>query len=213
MTCRRSLKRSSLKPSRVVSINDRAEHVLERLYTDDRAQREAGLPSSQRTRNIDRESGRFLHLLTLGLQAKTVFEIGSSNGVSTIWVAAALAETGGHVTGTEILPNRAAEANANLAAAGLTVFGTVVAGDARETLRQIDREIDLVFIDAEKDDYSSHFLTVVDHVRPGGVIVADNVISHDCSVYQALLRERTDIETITLPLERGLEFTVKKRIT
>jgi caffeoyl-CoA O-methyltransferase len=43
------------------------------------------------------------------------------------------------------------------------------------------------------------------------VIVADNVISHDCSAYQALLRERTDVETITLPLERGLEFTVKKR--
>jgi caffeoyl-CoA O-methyltransferase len=211
MICRRSLKRSSSKPSNVVSISDQAERVLESLYAADRGQREAGLPSSQRTRNVDRESGRFLHLLALALPAKTVFEIGSSNGASTIWFASALDGTGGLVTGTEILPERAAEANANIAEAGLAAFGTVIAGDARETIGQLDREIDLVFIDAEKDDYSSHFLTVIDHVRPGGVIVADNVISHDCSAYQALLRERTDVETITLPLERGLEFTVKKR--
>jgi predicted O-methyltransferase YrrM len=192
-------------------LSDRAQVVVERLYADDRAQREAGLPSAQRNRNVDRESGRFLHLLVLAMSAKSVFEIGSSNGVSTIWLASAVAETGGNVTGTEILPERATEANANLSEAGLAAHARVIAGDARDAIKQVEPEIDLVFIDAEKDDYSSHFLTVIDRVRPGGVILADNVISHDCSVYQALLRARTDVETLTLPLERGLEFTTKKR--
>jgi caffeoyl-CoA O-methyltransferase len=191
-------------------LTEQARLVLDRLYEDDRAQREAGMPSSQQTRNIERESGHFLHLLVLAMSAKTVFEIGSSNGVSTIWLASALAETGGQVTGTEILSDRVAEANANLAEAGLAEVGRVIDGDARNAVEQLASEIDLVFIDAEKDDYSSHFLAVFDRVRAGGVVIADNVTSHDCSAYQAMLRDRSDVETVTLPIERGLEFTLKK---
>jgi caffeoyl-CoA O-methyltransferase len=195
-----------------MSLTPQAQLVLDRLYAEDGAQRAAGLPSSQRTRNIDKESGHFLHLLTLSLRAKTVFEIGSSNGVSTIWIASALVGTTGRVVGTEILPDRAAEANMNLADAGLSQYAAVLTGDARETVQTLQNAIDFVFIDAEKDDYSTHFFAVNDRVRVGGVIVADNVVSHDCSAYQAMLRARTDVETVTLPLERGLEYTVKKEV-
>jgi caffeoyl-CoA O-methyltransferase len=194
-----------------VTLSDQAQRVLERLYAEDRAQREAGLPSAQRTRNVERESGRFLHVLVLALSPKTIFEVGSSNGLSTIWLASALTESGGQVFGTEILPARAAEANSNLAEAGLAAHANVIASDARDAIKLVEGDVDLVFIDAEKDDYSSHFLTIIDRVRADGIIVADNVISHDCSAYQTMLRARLDIETITLPLERGLEFTVKKR--
>jgi caffeoyl-CoA O-methyltransferase len=68
---------------------------------------------------------------------------------------------------------------------------------------------DLVFIDAEKDDYVDHFAAVVDRVEIGGLILADNVISHDLSAYQAMLRSRSDVETVTVPIDRGVEFTVK----
>jgi caffeoyl-CoA O-methyltransferase len=190
-------------------VSSQAQRVLDRLYEADHAQRAAGLPSSQRTRNIDNESGHFLHLLAISLRAQVVFEIGSSNGVSTIWLASALALTSGKVIGTEIILDRAAEANKNLSAARLSRFAEVLAGDARDVLNAVADPIDLVFIDAEKDDYSDHFLTVIDKVRVGGVIIADNVISHDCSAYQSLLRSRADVETVTLPLERGLEFTIK----
>ena len=50
---------------------------------------------------------------------------------------------------------------------------------------------------------------VVDRVRPGGLILADNVISHDLSAYQAMLRARSDVETVTIPIDRGVEFTLK----
>src|SRR4051794_10136039 len=116
-------------------LSPQAEFVLTRLYADDGAQRAAGLPSSQRTRNIDKESGRFLSLLTTSLRPKTVFEIGSSNGVSTIWIASGLVCTNGKVVGTEVLADRAAEANFNLAEAELSQYAAVMTGDARETLQ------------------------------------------------------------------------------
>jgi caffeoyl-CoA O-methyltransferase len=190
-------------------IDDRVDAVLERLYADDAAQRAAGLPSSQRTRNVERETGRWLALLARATKARELLEIGSSNGVSTMWLAAAARQNGGQVTGTEILPERAAEANRNLVDAGLDTVARVVAGDARGTVASLPGPFDLVFIDAEKDDYVDHFEAVVDRVRIGGLILADNVISHDLSAYQAVMRERSDVETVTIPIGRGVEFTVK----
>jgi predicted O-methyltransferase YrrM len=190
-------------------MEERAAAVLERLYADDAAQRAAGLPSSRRTRNLERETGHWLSLLVRATGAQSIFEIGSSNGVSTIWLASAARDTGGQVTGTEILPARAAEGNRNLAEAGLSDIALIVSGDARETFRAVAGPFDLVFIDAEKDDYVDHLQAIVDRVRPGGLILADNVISHDCSAYQQLARQRGDLETVTIPIGRGVEFTVK----
>ena len=187
-----------------------AQAVLNRLYAEDAAQRAAGLPSEQRTRNVERETGRFLYLLARSTGARSLLEIGSSNGVSTIWLALAAREVGGSVTGTEILPARAAEANANLAAAGLAEVARVLPGDARALVADLPGPFDLVFVDAEKDDYVDHFFAVIDRVRPNGLILADNVLSHDLSTYQAMLRARADVETLTLPVDRGVEFTLKR---
>jgi len=190
-------------------IDEQIGAILERLYAEDAAQRAAGLPSSQRTRNVERETGQWLALLVRATNAREVLEIGSSNGVSTIWLAAAARDNGGRVTGTEILPVRAADANNNLAAAGLDAVARVVVGDARTTVATLSGRFDFVFIDAEKDDYVDHLEAVIDHVRPGGLILADNVISHDVSAYQAAVRARSDLETVTIPIDRGVEFTLK----
>ena len=93
-------------------MDERVDAVLERLYAEDAAQRAANLPSSQRTRNVDRETGRWLALLVRATNARELLEIGSSNGVSTIWLAAAARDNGGTVTGTEILPERAGKRTA-----------------------------------------------------------------------------------------------------
>jgi caffeoyl-CoA O-methyltransferase len=193
----------------MIDLQERVDAVLTRLYADDAAQRAAGLPSSQRTRNVERTTGHWLALLVRATNAREVLEIGSSNGVSTIWLAAAARQNGGRVTGTEILPDRAAEANRNLAEAGLDAVARVVAGDARSTVASLPGPFDLVFIDAEKDDYVDHFEAVVGRVRPGGLILADNVVSHDLSAYQAMLRSRGDVESVTIPIDRGVEFTLK----
>jgi predicted O-methyltransferase YrrM len=191
-------------------LDAQATTVLDRLFAEDAAQRAAGLPSSQRTRNVDRETGEWLNLLIRATGARRILEIGSSNAVSTILLADAARANGGRVTGTEIIPERAAEANRNLAEAGLADVATVIAGNAQETIADLDGPFDLVFIDAEKDDYPAHLLAIVDRVRPGGLILADNVVSHDVSAYQRLVRERQDLETVTIPLNRGIEFTLKR---
>jgi len=189
-------------------LGERIDTVLERLYASDHEQRRLGLGVEQRTRNIDIESGRFLFILATGMQAKRIVEIGSSNGVSTIWWAAAMARTGGLVVGSDVRSDRVEEANANLAEAGLADYGRVELITPEHPL--IDNgSIDLLFIDAEKDDYSAHFGRYIDAVRSGGIILADNVTSHDCTAYQAMIRARTDIETVTVTLDRGIEMSVK----
>lgn len=190
--------------------DDRIAQVLDRLYAEDAAQRAAGLSSAQRTRNVDRETGHWLSMLVRATRARAILEIGSSNAVSTIWLAAAAREHGGRVTGTEILPDRAAAANRNLAETGLSAVAQILTGDARQTVAGLSGPFDLVFIDAEKDDYLAHFLQIIDRVPASGLILADNVISHDISAYQHALRERTDVETTTLPIGRGIEFTLKR---
>jgi predicted O-methyltransferase YrrM len=164
-----------------MTMTDELVALLDRLYADDAAQRASGLPSSQRTRNVERETGQWLRLVALAMGARSILEIGSSNGVSTLWLASAARETGGNVTGTELLPERAALANANLAAAGLGDAARVIAGDARAIVESLPGPFDLVFIDAEKEDYIGHFAAVVGKVRPNGAILADNVISDDLS--------------------------------
>ena len=190
-------------------IDDCIQSVLDRLYTDDERQRKANLPSSQRTRNLTPDSGRFLMMLAASANARRVVEVGSSNGVSTIWLAAAMRATGGRVTGTELIPQRAAEANANLTAAGLADFGLVLAGAVSDVASELAGPFDLAFIDAEKDDYVAHFELVWPLIRPLGMVVADNVVSHDVTAYQEMLRARNDCATLTLPLDRGLELTVR----
>lgn len=188
----------------------RAQAVLDRLRAADQAQRDAGLPQSRRTRNITAPTGSFLYATVRATGARRIFEMGSSNGYSTIWLALAARELGGWVVGSEILPERVEAANRNLTEAGLAEVAEVRAGDAAVLAADVDGPLDLVFIDAEKDDYGRLFLAVIDHVRPGGLVLTDNVVSHDCTAFQELVRSRDDVVTVTLPFERGIEFTVKR---
>jgi predicted O-methyltransferase YrrM len=190
-------------------INPKAKAVLDRLYADDARQRAENMPTTQRTRNLNYATGEFVNLLARALNAKRILEIGSSNGVSTLWWGLAMVETGGKVTGTELIPERAAEANANLAEAGLAQFAHVLAGPAGESVSRLDPGFDLLFIDAEKDDYPAHFAATFPLLRAGGVLIADNVISHDLSVFQQMLRNRRDIQTSTVPIGQGIEIALK----
>jgi predicted O-methyltransferase YrrM len=188
--------------------DERARRVLDRLAEQDAAERALGLPQEQRIRALTPATGAFLYGVLLALRPPLIFEVGSAVGYSTIWLALAARAYGGRVIGSEIRPERVAAANANLAAAGLQDVAVVLEGDAAELARQCER-IDFLLLDAEKDDYGRLFLAAFDRVVPGGLIVADNVVSHDCRAYQEFVRSRSDVLTITIPFERGLEWTIK----
>jgi len=194
-------------------LDERVRAVLERLEREDAEERERGLPSSERSRQVARTTGQFLFALVAPQTDCEVLEIGGSRGYSTIWLAAGARHLGGRVLSLESDPRKIAAWRANIAAAGLEEWADLVEGDAHETLPAIDDIFDLVFLDAEKDDYERLFALARDKVEPGALFVADNVLSHADPLAQYAAARQADptLESVTVPLDRGIELSVVLR--
>ena len=194
-------------------LDDRVRAVLARLEEEDAAERAEGLPSAVRSRAVEPTTGRFLFALAAPQTDCEVLEIGGSRGYSTIWLAAAARILGGRVLSLEADPAKCEAWRRNLADAGLDDWAELVEGDAHQTLPQIDDVFDLVFLDAEKDDYEPFFQLARPKLEPGALVVADNVLSHVDSLgaYSAARHADPDLESVTVPLDRGLELSVVLR--
>lgn len=140
-----------------------------------RASNEAGLPAIQ----VSPPQGKLLQLLAQALGARTVLEFGTLGGYSTIWLGRALPADGRLIT-LEADPKYAELARENIERAGLGDLVELRVGPALDTLPQLDAEgagpFDLTFIDADKVHTPDYFAWALDHSRPGGLIVADNVV-------------------------------------
>jgi predicted O-methyltransferase YrrM len=191
-------------------LDDRVLAVLTRLEDEDRAEREAGVPSEQRSRQIVPTTGRFLFALAASQAGIEVLEIGGSRGYSSIWLAAGARVLGGRLVSLEHDPAKSAAWRENVAAAGLEEWAELVEGDAFETLRGASDVFDLVFLDAEKEDYEALFAVVRPLVDAGGLVVADNMLSHSdpLAAYSAARQADPTLVSVTVPLDRGLELTV-----
>jgi predicted O-methyltransferase YrrM len=191
-------------------LDDRVLAVLARLEDEDRAEREAGLPSESRSRQVEPTTGRFLFALAASQAGIEVLEIGGSRGYSSIWLAAGARVLGGRLVSLENDPVKCAAWRENVAAAGLEEWAELVEGDAFETLRRASDVFDLVFLDAEKDDYEALFEVARPLVDVGGLVVADNVLSHADALagYSGVRQADPTLVSVTVPLDRGLELTV-----
>src|SRR6187549_1395171 len=132
-------------------LDDLVLGALARLEAEDAAERDAGLPATQRSRAVAPTTGRFLFALAASQAGVEVLEIGGSRGYSSIWLTAGARVLGGRVVSLEQDAERAAAWRANGADAGLEEWADLVEGDAHETLRGIEDVFDVVFLDAEKD--------------------------------------------------------------
>ncbi|HEX3227013.1 MAG TPA: class I SAM-dependent methyltransferase [Gaiellaceae bacterium] len=190
-------------------LDNRVRSVLERLEREDAAERERGLPSSERSRQVARTTGQFLFSLAAVQTDCEVLEIGCSRGYSTIWLAAGARYLGGRVLSLEHDPRKIEAWRRNIADAGLDDWAELVEGDAHETLATIDDVFDVVFLDSEKDDYESLFALVRHKVEPGGLFVADNVLSHadPLARYSDARQADPTLSSVTLTLDRGLELS------
>jgi predicted O-methyltransferase YrrM len=139
------------------------------------ASRAAGLPDIQ----VSAGQGKLLYLLAKMVSARHILELGTLGGYSTIWLARALAQDGALVT-LEHEPRHAAVARENLARAGVAHRVEVVVGPALSTLPTVIERaaapFDLVFIDADKVNYSNYLKLIMGGVRSGSIILADNVV-------------------------------------
>jgi predicted O-methyltransferase YrrM len=191
-------------------LDDRVRSVLERLARADAEERERGLPSEERMRAVAPTTGRFLFSLVAPQTACEVLEVGASHGYSSIWIGAGVRYLGGRVVSIERNPETAAKWRENVRDAGLEDWVELLEGDAEELLPQIEDIFDVVFLDAEHTDYERHFVLVRQMLEPGGLVVADNVLSHRDELESYVRARQSDptLVSTTVPLDRGLELSV-----
>ena len=191
-------------------LDEKVRAVLARLEAEDAKEREEGVPREQRGRQVARTTGQFLFALVAPQWDCEVLEIGGSRGYSSIWLGAGARHLGGRVLSLEADPVKAEAWRRNVAEAGLGEWVELVESDAFEALPTIQDVFDVVFIDAEKEDYERLFELARDKVEPGALFVADNVLSHQETLGAYSLARQADpaLESFTLPLDRGLELSV-----
>ena len=194
-------------------LDERARAVLARLEAEDADERSRTVPREQRSRQVARTTGQFLFSFVAPQTDCEVLELGGSRGYSTIWLAAGVRHLGGRVLSLESDPAKVDAWRTNVAEAGLDDVAELLPGDAFETLPQIEDVFDVVFLDAEKEQYEQLFELARDKLEPGAVVIADNVLSHEDTLgaYSRARQSDPTLESVTLPLDRGLEISVLLR--
>lgn len=194
-------------------LDDRVLEVLRRLEAEDADERARGVPAAERSRQVARTTGQFLFSLVAPMNDCGVLEIGGSRGYSSIWFAAGVRLFSGRVVSIENDPAKVEAWRRNVTDAGLEEWAELEAGDAFEVLPRIQDVFDVVFIDAEKEDYERLFELARDKVEPGALIVADNVLSHAevLGEYSAARQADPTLVSTTVPLDRGLEVSAVLR--
>jgi predicted O-methyltransferase YrrM len=165
--------------------------------------------------SISPEFGRFLYMCARACKAKRIVEFGSSMGVSSIYMAAALRDMGGGVLiGTELEPSKAERAKANLTAAGLADLVEFRIGDARETLKSgVGGDIDMVMLDGAFTLYLPVLKLLEPHLKPGAIIIGENAFAGAGGYIDYVRAPQNGY--LSLPLSfnpgRGNELTIKTR--
>jgi caffeoyl-CoA O-methyltransferase len=161
---------------------------------------------------VSEEDGRFLRVMAASTGARRALEIGGANGYSAIWIGLALRETGGHLTTIEFDPARARTAAINIRRAGLSSVVTVVPGDAFKEIPRIKGDFDFVFLDAWKRDYRRFLDLTLPRLRPGGLLLAHNVVNKQAELrdFLAAIQDNPALFTaIVKPSSEGMSVSYK----
>lgn len=167
------------------------------------------IAANERYRNVPEHDGRLLRIMAQSSDAKHVVELGTSTGISGIWLGLALKETGGKLTTYEIDAGRAATARKNFKRAGLDELITLVEGDAHEEIKKLQGTIDMVFLDADKEGYVDYLKKLLPKIRPGGLILAHNInlrMAHP--PFMKAITTDPNLETV---VRGGMSITLKKK--
>jgi predicted O-methyltransferase YrrM len=185
---------------------------LDELYAHGRAydsQREDRL---QRLRNVEPETAELLGVLVRAMGATRVLEIGTSNGYSTIWLADAAVAVDGTVLSLEIEAERTAQAADNLRQAGVAERVELRTQDAAEALRSFaDDAFDLIFLDAERPLYAGYWPELMRVMRPNGLLVVDNTLSHakELVEFSELVYASSEVTSTLVTVGAGVMLIVK----
>jgi len=164
---------------------------------------------------LDRDKAEFCYQLCRANKSRRIVEIGTSYGVSTLYLAAAVRDNWGKdglVIGTEYEPGKAEAARTHFAEAGFADVIELREGDLRETLRHLDGPVDFVLVDIWIDMARPALGLVAPHLRSGAIVVCDNTEKYrgEYADYFAFINDPANgFRTMTLPFKGGLEFSVR----
>ena len=158
------------------------------------------------------ESGALLNSLAKGARATNILELGTSYGYSTIWLAEAAKANGGKVTTCELSKAKHDYARTSLSAAGLLDHVELRTGNALEIIPTVPDGIDFVLVDLWKNLYVPCLELFFPKLKPGAVIVADNMLRpkqsrEDALAYRRAIRAKPGISSVLLPVGSGLEVS------
>jgi predicted O-methyltransferase YrrM len=178
---------------------------------------------------VDAEVGALLRLLATTIAARRILEIGTAIGYSGIWLGGALPADGMLVT-LEVDPARGRSARENFARAGLSRQASVVIGDAQRTLTKVAGPFDLIFQDGDKQQYAPLLPRLIEVLRPGGLLVTDNVLwggdvvpafssaknrdapdARAIAEYNRQISRHPGLTTVIVPLRDGVAISVKRQ--
>jgi len=161
---------------------------------------------------VSRETGRLLYVLARAMRARTIVEFGTSFGISTLYLAAAVRDNGGGaVIGSELEPSKHTRASEHLREAGLDDIASVRLGDAQATLADVAAPIDLVLLDGWKDGYLPILHLLTPKLRAGALVLADNIYTFKRALrpyVEYVQSGQYGFVSTTLDLADGFELSV-----
>jgi predicted O-methyltransferase YrrM len=183
---------------------------MKELEEADATDRENDTPRLKRLRQIPPESGKVVSLLAASAPVGEIVEIGTSAGYSTLWIILACQSLGKKVKTFEILPEKIKLAQETFRMTNVEHFVELIHGDARDHIDAIEN-ISFCFLDAEKEYYDDCYDLIIPNLVKGGILVADNVISHEDDLKPFLERALNDrrIDSFILPVGKGLLISRK----
>lgn len=193
------------------SIPPEMQQRMRQLEEMDARDRQDGTPLLGRLRQVPAETGKFLALMAASAPEGAYLEIGTSAGYSTLWLALTCKSLGRTITTFEVLPEKAKLARETFRLAQLEDVVTLVEGDARKLLAN-QKDIGFCFLDAEKDVYAECYELIVPRLVTGGLLVADNVISHKEALQPTVERALADPRLDALVIPMGLGELVCRKL-
>ncbi|OLN26009.1 O-methyltransferase [Desulfovibrio sp. DV] len=183
------------------------------LEAIDAADRTDGTPHGRRLRQIPPETGRYLAILAASAPAGQVVEVGTSAGYSALWLSLACRARGDGLTSIDRDPDKLALARQTLETTGTTDVVRLACGDALEILAGLDG-VAFAFVDANRDVLPACLELLADRLVPGGLVAADNVISHAAEipgVVEAFLADPR-FDAVVVPIGSGVLTARRTRV-
>jgi predicted O-methyltransferase YrrM len=187
-------------------MNTEVRKFLRELEEHGRAHDAQEPDHSRKVLNLDPDTAEIVSMLARSSGAKRVLEIGTSNGYSTIWLAASVAQAGGCVISIDRNPEKQMLAHENLLKAGLMKHVDLRCGDATEIVATLPGPFDFVFFDADRISAHKQLALILPKLAPPAFLLADNALSHpgELADYLTMIKGLKQIQHVLIPVGKGL---------